>query len=47
MNDGLKRVCNSQVSVSRYRITNYVALEPEGSATYSQEPTTGPYPEPV
>jgi hypothetical protein len=27
-------------------LTNSVAPEPEGSSPYSQEPATGPYPEP-
>jgi hypothetical protein len=27
--------------------TNSVAQEPEGSSPHSQQPTTGPYPEPV
>jgi len=27
--------------------TNSVAPEPEGSSPYSQEPATGPYPEPT
>jgi hypothetical protein len=28
-------------------LTNSVAPEPEGSSPYSQEPATGPYPEPT
>jgi hypothetical protein len=28
-------------------ITNSVAPEPEGSSPYSQQPATGPYPEPT
>jgi hypothetical protein len=27
--------------------TNYVAPEPEGSSRHSQQPATGPYPEPI
>jgi hypothetical protein len=33
--------------VSSLGLTNYVEPEPEGSSPYSQEPTTGPYPEPT
>jgi hypothetical protein len=41
---------NAQCSKWKYksaRITNSVAPEPEGSSPYSQEPATGPYPEPA
>jgi hypothetical protein len=40
-------ICRSLPPSARWPITNPVAPEPEGSSPYSQEPATGPYPDPT
>jgi hypothetical protein len=42
-----RKAQNANVEYNIRFLNNSVALEPEGSSPYSQEPATGSYPEPT